>query len=150
MPLNQSRYILIEFDFNEDPAYVMDILKRTQEVGAIPIVAHAERYKFIQERPEIALEWVANGFVIQVNKGSFTGRFGEAERRAAYILLENDLAAAVASDAHSPQMRTPWMEDVQALLSREFSPEYARLLLLENPARILKNYPLTPVEPGWF
>lgn len=146
MPLNQSRYILIEFDFNEDPAYVMDILKRTQEVGAIPIVAHAERYKFIQERPEIALEWVANGFVIQVNKGSFTGRFGEAERRAAYILLENDLAAAVASDAHSAKVRTPFMLDAYEELKKHYSEDKLNVVFYENPKRICNNEPIIRIE----
>ena len=65
-------------------------------------------------------------------------------------LVERNFAAVVASDAHSSQMRTPWMEDVHKLLNREFSPVHARTLLQENPRRILKDDPLPPVEPEWF
>ena len=49
MPLNQSRYILMEFAFDEDPEFADSILKRVEEVGARPVIAHAERYEFIQD-----------------------------------------------------------------------------------------------------
>ena len=49
MPLNQSRYILMEFAFDEDPEFADSILKRAEEVGARPVIAHAERYEFIQD-----------------------------------------------------------------------------------------------------
>lgn len=58
--------------------------------------------------------------------------------------------AAVASDAHSPRVRTPWMEDVRDLLAQEFSPRCARALLLDNPRKILKDEPITLAEPEWF
>lgn len=142
MPLNQSRYILVEFAFDEDPAYAMDILKRMKEVGAIPVIAHAERYYFIQDRPEIALEWDSLGYVIQVNKGSFMGRFGEAERRAAYILLENDLVGAVASDAHGVKMRTPFLLDAYEEMKKHYNESILEMVFYENPARICNNRPI--------
>jgi len=47
-------------------------------------------------------------------------------------------------------MRTPWMQDVQQLLTREFSPICAEVLLLSNPRKILRNQDLPPVQPEWF
>ena len=73
MPLNQSRYILMEFAFDEDPGFADSILKRVEEVGARPVIAHAERYEFIQDYPQIAYRWFRKGYVIQANKGSFLG-----------------------------------------------------------------------------
>ena len=73
MPLNQSRYILMEFAFDEDPEFADSILKRAEEVGARPVIAHAERYEFIQDYPQIAYRWFRKGYVIQANKGSFSG-----------------------------------------------------------------------------
>ena len=73
MPLNQSRYILMEFAFDEDPEFAEAILKRVKEVGARPVIAHAERYEFIQDYPQIAYRWFRKGYVIQANKGSFLG-----------------------------------------------------------------------------
>lgn len=148
--LNGSRYPLVEFSFHSDGEQETRILRSLCRAGLRPVVAHPERYSYIQYDPEILNRWYRMGCLVQVNRGSLLGRFGIQAQEMALELVERRLVSAVASDAHSPQMRTPWMEDVQALLSREFSPGYARLLLLENPARILKNYPLTPVEPGWF
>ena len=65
MPLNQSRYILMEFAFDEDPEFAEAILKRVKEVGARPVIAHAERYEFIQDYPQIAYRWFRKGYVFQ-------------------------------------------------------------------------------------
>ena len=64
--------------------------------------------------------------------------------------MERNLAAIVASDAHSSRIRTPWMEDVKKLLVQEFSPSCARMLLLDNPSRILKDLPVEMGDQEWF
>ena len=77
MPLNQSRYLLIEFGFYEDPELVQRVLKGVHELKVIPVIAHAERYAFVQEEPELVYEWRKKGYPIQINKGSFQGKFGK-------------------------------------------------------------------------
>lgn len=148
--LNGSRYPLIEFSFHSDGDRETRILRSLCKAGLRPIVAHPERYSYIQYDPEMINRWYHMGCLMQVNRGSLLGRFGAREQEMAAELVSRNFAAVVATDAHSPQMRTPWMADVQRLLSREFSPACARTLLLENPRRILKDDPLTPVVPEWF
>lgn len=65
-------------------------------------------------------------------------------------LVDRGMATVVASDAHSPTVRTPWMYDAWELIAREISPIAAELLLLENPRRILNNESLPMLEPEWF
>lgn len=148
--LNDSRYPLIEFSFHSDGEQETRILRSLCKAGLRPIVAHPERYSYIQYDPEILNRWYRMGCLMQVNRGSLLGRFGAHAQDMAEELVGRNFAAIVASDAHSPQMRTPWMEDVWNLLSRDYSPACARTLLLENPRRILKDDPLTPMEPEWF
>lgn len=148
--LNGSRYPLIEFSFHSGGERETRILRSLCKAGLRPIVAHPERYSYIQYDPEILNRWYRMGCFMQVNRGSLLGRFGSHAQEMAIELVERKFVAVVASDAHSPQVRTPWMEDVQQLLSRDFSPAYARTLLQENPSRILKDDPLPPVEPEWF
>ena len=114
------------------------------------MVAHPERYAWVQRDPRILNRWHRMGCLLQVNRGSLLGRFGRHAQRTAWELVDRGFAAAVASDAHSCRTRTPWMEDVQALLAREISPLCARTLLEDNPMKILKNEELLPVEPEWF
>lgn len=148
--LNGSHYPLIEFSFRSDAEEETRILRSLCKAGLRPIVAHPERYTYVQYDPEIINRWYRMGCLLQVNRGSLLGRFGTRAQDMAVELVERNFAALVASDAHSPQMRTPWMEDIRKLLSQEFSPACARRLLLENPGNILKDAPITPAEPEWF
>lgn len=135
-PINRSRYVLMEFDFGEDPDFADEVLRQVKEVRAVPLIAHAERYEFVQDDPRIVYRWKKMGYEVQVNKGSFLGRFGEDARRTAYELLNHNLVTAVASDAHSPIRRTTCMADAYDYLSEEYSSEYLNILFDVNPRNI--------------
>lgn len=126
----------------------VEVLQREMgEVGARPVIAHAERYEFIQDYPQIAYRWFRKGYVIQANKGSFLGRFGGGPKRAADSLLRHNLISVIASDAHSPLQRTPYMMDVYEELSREYSENHLDVLFQYNPARICDNREILRLEP---
>ena len=149
-PLNGSQYPLIEFSFRSTGEEETEILHQVLRAGYRPLVAHPERYGYVRENPELINLWTKMGCLLQVNRGSLLGRFGPGAQRMAAELVERGFVTAVATDAHSPRVRTPWMKDIQSLLSQEYSPQLARELLLQNPQRILKNEPLPPVKPEWF
>lgn len=136
LPINRSRYVLMEFDFSEEPDFADEILSQVKEVRAIPLIAHAERYEFVQDDPRIVYRWKQLGYEVQINKGSFMGRFGEDARRTAYELLNYNLVTAVASDAHSSIRRTTCMDDAYDYLSNEYSSEYLNILFDVNPRNI--------------
>lgn len=137
--LNGSRYLLIEFAFDEDPGFVQDVLGRIGEMRLLPVIAHAERYEFIQEIPQIVYEWKEKGWPVQVNKGSFQGRFGRRAMASAKHMMKERLVSVIASDAHSPYQRTPWMRDTYKMLQADYPEKYLRVIFEENPQRILKN-----------
>lgn len=139
MPLNQTRYVLLEFDFGEDPDFAEEILRRVAELHAWPVVAHVERYEFVWDDPQIIYRWLTRGYVIQVNKGSFLGRFGRRAERTAYELLNHNLISVVASDAHSPTQRTTCMADAYESLAEEYPREYLDALFTKNPRRICRG-----------
>ena len=145
--LNGTKYFLVEFDFGEDPDFCRYILRRCRDRGFWPIIAHPERYIFVQEDPEIAYEWCRMGYGLQLNKGSLLGKFGPQAQIAAELLADHGLAACVASDAHSPYQRTTHMGQIREFLTEQFGEAYARLLLEENPLRILAGRDLLGLEP---
>lgn len=149
-PLNNSRYPLIEFSFHSDGEEETRILRSVCRAGYRPVVAHPERYAYIQQEPKLINRWYNMGCLLQVNRGSLLGRFGRHAQGMAHELVDRGFATVVASDAHSPRMRTPWMKDVQGLLTEDFSPLCAEMLLQENPRKILKDEELPPVTPEWF
>lgn len=150
LTLNGSRYPLMEFSFHSDGNAETAILRGVCQAGYRPLIAHPERYPFVQRHPELLNRWCDLGCLLQVNRGSLLGRFGTSARQLAWALVDRGFVTAVASDAHSPRQRTPWLADVWQLLEEEFSPQAARSLLEENPGKILNNEEIPPVRPVWF
>ena len=148
--LNDTEYFLVEFSFREDPDFCRNILQRSKALGYTPIIAHPERYFFIQDDPELAYEWCVSGYGLQINKGSLLGRFGKGPLRMAELLVDHCLAACVASDAHNPIYRTTDMREIRHRLEEGAGEEYAQLLLEENPRRILSGESLVGYEPISF
>ena len=150
MPLNQTRNVLIEFDFEEAPDWMSFLLETVREAGLCPLVAHPERYGAVQADPDLAYQWVLQGCALQVNKGSILGRFGRREQHTAELLLDHELAACVASDAHHSAFRTPHMSDTAANLEEFYGRECVQLLLKDNPERILNSEDIVLLEPRGF
>ena len=98
--LNGTKYVLIEFDFEENVEkvckYVDDLQNRRYNV----VLAHPERYTFIQKDPEFAYFLAQQGCVLQVNKGSVFGQFGSRCRNLARQFMDDGIVSILASDAH--------------------------------------------------
>ena len=142
--LNAGDTYLIEFPFDAEPEWIGERLEDVLDLKKRPLIAHPERYFCVQDYPELVYEWVRMGCLSQLNKGSMLGRFGRNVQRAANILLDNGLVSCVASDAHSSFRRTTYMADACDYLESRYSVEYARLLLRENPRRILSGAGISP------
>lgn len=150
LTLNESRYPLVEFDFLADGREETAVLRDLIGAGYRPLIAHPERYVFLRQNPRLINECCQMGCLFQLNRGSLVGRFGPDAQALALAMVDRGFATVVASDAHSCIRRTPWMEQVEKLLVREFSPATARYLLEWNPEAILHDKTLTLMEPHWF
>jgi protein-tyrosine phosphatase len=150
LTINGSRYPLIEFDFKSTGDLETNILGDVIHAGFTPIVAHPERYSYVQEDPELLNLWKQMGCIFQVNRGSFLGHFGEGAKQLAHEMTFRGFTTIVASDAHSDQHRIPWLKDAKLLLTQQFAPIAAYYLLRYNPLRILRNEELLQSDPDWF
>lgn len=144
IPLNQSRYYLVEFPFDQEPEIIGDTLDQIFSAGGVPLIAHPERYFCVQEYPVLVYGWIQMGCLTQINKGSLFERFGRHAARTAELLLQHHLVTCVASDAHSLYQRTTYMEDIREYLSDHLGDEAAYRLLTERPGKILRNRPISP------
>ncbi len=139
LTLNQSDYALVEFDFFEHPASVFMKLEQLLSEGFIPIVAHPERYAFVEEDEEAVSILKNMGCLIQCNKGSLTGRFGASAKFITHEMLVRGQVDFIASDAHGSRMRTPLLSDAYKMVSELYSTDYAQLLFNVNPRKIINN-----------
>lgn len=139
LTLNHSDYLLTEFDFSEDPEFVDIMVERLREMGIRPIIAHPERYDFIKEDITAAKRLVNAGCILQINKGSLLGKYGNRSEKAAFELVKNKLAGVVASDAHSPTARTPYMLEARRAIKDICD---TKELFEINPFKICQNQSL--------
>ncbi len=148
--LNETDFFLMEFAFDEDPDFCWEILGQCEKLGYRPIIAHPERYYFLQDDLQLAYEFCVAGYGLQVNKGSLLGRFGPAPQRTAQLLMDHGLVACIASDAHRLEQRSTYMSEIRNFLRDVYGEDYMNLLLEENPARILRGDDLLGYEPISF
>lgn len=137
--LNNSRYYLVEFPFDEEPEFIGDQLERMLNMGAIPLLAHPERYFCVQDSPVFVYDWLQMGCLTQINKGSILGRFGWRAEHAAHELLRFDLVTCMASDAHSPYRRTTYLREAYQILEEYYGEDTAYRLTVYQPGKILRS-----------
>ena len=134
-----SRYLLVEFYFDERPEVMDAALRTVRAHGYVPVVAHPERYFCVQDRPEMAARWYERGDILQLNKGSILGDLGERAYDVSRDFLRRGLCHVIASDAHHAAFRTPSFSRLLNELEYHFPAVPADLLLEENPRIIIQN-----------
>ncbi len=139
LTLCKSDYLLVEFAFRERSESVYEKLQTLVAEGLTPIIAHPERYAFVAEDGSAPLRLRKIGCLLQINKGSLKNKFGVNAYAVSQALVRHEIADFVASDAHSPYMRTPYLADAYEIISELRSEQYADLLLSTNPEKVLKN-----------
>lgn len=145
MTLAGSRYLLME---TADTTY--DQLSRAVHQvrlnGLYPILAHPERVGFVRERPSSLAGITAQGSVYcQLTAASIEGLFGKSTYRCAAALLKLGLAHLVASDGHSADKRPPLLSDCHHLIREMLGREAARVIMLDNPRKVLQDQPLETI-----
>jgi len=138
-PLGASRYVLTEFNLGGSPNEAIRPLGDLIDAGWRPILAHAERYQFFWRHPDRLAELIEMGVSLQVTNGSLLGEFGSGARQLGERLIEADLTAVVASDAHHAWRRRPTMAEGRARVAELVGEPTADRLCHGNPAAILAN-----------
>ena len=134
--INGSRYLLTEFPMDAGPAFIQDMLQHILTLGYIPLIAHPERYISVCKTPQIVMPWLDMGCHLQLTGGSIIGEYGKTVQHTATILLQQDLVACVASDAHGLHHRSNFLLDVYDHLALRYSKHYAQCMMYENPMGI--------------
>jgi protein-tyrosine phosphatase len=137
--LNAGRYLLTEFPIDTPAREFLPLLQAILTHGYIPLVAHPERYMAVCQSPQITEEWLDMGCHIQLTGGSVLGEYGKTVGRTAAHLLQQDLVACIASDAHGLHRRSNFLLDVYDHLALRYSRQYANCLMYETPMAICHN-----------
>ena len=134
-----SRYVLVEFEPQDEYSRIRDGLQAVQMAGYWPVLAHAERCERLAADVDLIGELIHMGVYIQVNAKSITGENGWQCKSCVKKLLKREWLHFVASDGHDTKKRPPSMEKAMELIEKRYGKTYAVRLGMTNPTYIIKD-----------
>ncbi len=145
--INNTCYVLFEMPLNVEPINLYNAIYSLQENKLIPILAHPERYKFVQKEPELINDLIEKGVLMQANYGSILGQYGEKAEIIVRKFFENNMIHFLGSDVH--RQKTIYKNIPQALAEIEeiIGSEKLNELTTINPKLALNNKKIDVEEP---
>lgn len=148
--INKSKYVLFELPMNEEPPNLLEVIYNLKENDKVPIIAHPERYTYIQENPNRLLELIDMGVLFQSNYGSIIGQYGEKCKKTIKSLLKNNFIHFLGTDVHKSTSIYTKMEDIKKELEKILTQEQIKILVEENARKVLKNEKIEIDEPNYI
>ena len=137
--LNNTRYMLMEFFFDVEEDEILEAVDAVLEEELIPIIAHPERFDAFQSSLSLADEVVKKGALLQMNKGSVLGRYGNATKETVLELLDKRYISFIGSDAHHPNKRSSLMYDAYEYMKEYYSHDYVEDIFQNNSQLLLND-----------
>ncbi len=137
--INGGPYVLVEYPHTHLPAQAGASLFDALSHGLTPIITHPERNPSVVQDPQLLIDLVERGALVQLTAESLTGGFGGSARSCARYLLKKGLVHFLASDGHSADWRPPVLSAGVKAAAKLIGPEAARRLVVDNPARVIEG-----------
>lgn len=138
--LSDSKYVLYEFPlFNKIvPLNAYDELNQLQDAGYIPILAHPERYEFVQNNVDALIPLIESGVLLQSNIGSAYGKYGKKVQKTLKLMLKKGMVHFLATDSHNTN--TYEKIDLAMKKIKKWNKNDERLqAILSNPEKVINN-----------
>jgi protein-tyrosine phosphatase len=124
--MGADNYVLFELSFINEPPNVIQMIQKMRDAGYKPILAHPERYAYMDvDRMRAIRSW---GCSLQINTISLTGYYGKPTQKMAESMVDNQIVDFISSDMHHPRHAQAF-EDA-------LTTDYIEKLLVDYP---LKN-----------
>ena len=120
LPLgDKGKYLLVETSYVNPPIDMDGIIMKVKSLGFIPILAHPERYRYMEMSDYEG--WKSKGLLFQMNLPSLTGVYGNLAKQKSEILLTKGMYDLFGTDTHS--LRT-----AEFLLNAKIPKKFAALI----------------------
>lgn len=137
--INNSRYMLFEFAMNVKPINIYDVIYEMLQNKIVPILAHPERYMFVQENPRLIYDLIDTGVLMQTNYASIIGWYGPRAEILAKKFLKSNMISFLGSDVHKPNTIYPKIPEIIQVIEKIIGKEGLYELTILNPNKVLQN-----------
>ena len=100
----EGNHLLVETSYYTPPYAMKEMLEGARKKGYFIILAHPERYRYMEEKDYLNLK--ENGVKFQVNILSLVGAYGESAKKKAEWLLSKDMIDMFGTDVHNLNLIT--------------------------------------------
>lgn len=145
--INNTSYVLFEMPLNAEPLNLYDVVYQMQQCKIVPILAHPERYSFVQNEPELIYDLIQKGVLMQANYGSIIGQYGTKAQIIVKKFLENNMIHFFGSDVHRQNTIYPKIPQILIELEKIIGKQKLEELTTINPNLVLNNKRIDIVEP---
>lgn len=98
-----DKMVLTEFSMALPPMHLKDILFSLQMQGYLPVIAHPERYLYLQNQKDFYEELRTIGCLFQINILSLGNYYGKAAHELALYLIKKGYYELLGTDLHHPR-----------------------------------------------
>lgn len=137
--INGSRYVLFELPMNFEVPNLLKIIENLIEKGNIPIIAHPERYSYIQKQPYKVLELIKQGVLFQANYGSVIGQYGKEAKKTVKQLLKSNSIHFLGTDIHKTDYVYQNIDKIKYQLRKIIKEEQIEELTTKNAEKVIRN-----------
>lgn len=135
--LGESEYILFELPLFQKLPNAIDILRNLPYSKMI--LAHPERYEYVQKDLSYLDDFIEMGILLQGNYESIIGKYGRRAQKTIKKLLKQRKIDLLSTDAHKPLSTYSRMAEIEKKLRKVVKEDYYKSLTEEIPRDILKN-----------
>lgn len=141
LTLADSHYTLIEFYPEESYQTILRAIRNVRNAGYRPIIAHAERFKAMQEHGLAEVRDLGAYVQLSTEPLSHRGLSGLFDRETKFIqkALRNQEADFLGTDMHRTDRRPPVLRDAIDWIERNLDRDYADAVLQRNAEAILQD-----------
>lgn len=141
LTLADSHYTLIEFYPEESYQTILRAIRNVRNAGYRPIIAHAERFKAIQEHGLAEVRDLGAYVQLSTEPLSHKGLSGLFDREMKFIqkALRNQEADFLGTDMHRVDRRPPVLRDAIDWIQKNLDADYADAVLQQNAEAIVRD-----------
>lgn len=115
-----GKMVLVEFSLAQPSMSLKDILFEMQMQGYQPVIAHPERYIYLERNKEFYEELKDIGCLFQLNILSLINYYGKSAQELAQYLIKKDYYELIGTDLHN-------FRHIEALNNSSISPVLQKL-----------------------
>ena len=145
--INDTSYVLFELPFNIKPINLYDVVYDMLQYKLVPILAHPERYSFVQSDPNLVYDLIKKGVLMQSNYGSIVGQYGERAKIIIKKLLQNNMVHFLGTDVHKENSIYPKIPQILVEIENIIGKENLEIISTTNPKLALTNKRIEISEP---